>query len=70
MKLYKKINKVVSKKDNVVLKDDKGNDIYRTFTNFYVEIQVNDNTILIPIQPVNFGESSNRRNYSLLSMSA
>ena len=45
-----------------------GKEVTKRFTNFYIEIEVEGNKKLIPVQPVNFGEKQNRRNYQLLSM--
>jgi len=47
-----------------------GKEVVKRFTNFYIEIEVEGNKKLIPIQPVNFGEKQNRRNYQVLSMIA
>lgn len=47
-----------------------GKEVTKRFTNFYIEIEVEGNKKLIPVQPVNFGEKQNRRNYQLLSMIA
>lgn len=51
---------------NKVTKDGKE----LSFTNFQLVIQVNGKDVYVPIQPVNFGEKSNRFNYSVLKMSA
>lgn len=47
-----------------------GKEVVKRFTNFYIEIEVEGNKKLIPVQPVNFGEKQNRRNYQLLSIVA
>lgn len=51
-----------------VVQTVEGKEIKKRFTNFYIEIEIEGNKKLIPVQPVNFGEKQNRRNYQLLSM--
>ena len=58
LELFKSIKKV--EKDGKTLK----------FTNFKLCIDVNGNKQCVPIQPVNFGEKSNRSAYSLLNMAS
>jgi len=42
----------------------------KRYTNFLIEVEVNGNVVTVPIQPVNFGEQQNRRNYNTLSLCA
>lgn len=70
MKLVKVIKKVPRKVDGIVQLDENGKELYNSFTNFELEIEVNGNIVNVPIQPVNFGEKQNRWAYSVLSLSA
>lgn len=63
--LFKKIKKVETNEVN-----SNGEKIYKSFTNFFIRISVGDSFVDVPIQPVNFGEKTNRRGYSLLSAAA
>lgn len=63
LKLYKVIKVVNSK-------DDKGAEIVKRYTNFYLRVFVNGKGINVPIQPVNFGNQSNRTAYQLLSLAS
>lgn len=47
-----------------------GKELVKRFTNFYLEVEIEGQMKLIPIQPVNFGEKQNRRNYQILSLVA
>ena len=47
-----------------------GKEVTKNYTNFYIEVEIEGNLKLIPIQPVNFGEKQNRRNYQVLSLVA
>lgn len=65
MKLFKVIKKVESKE---IGKD--GKPLVKSYTNFYLKFYIGENLVSVPIQPVNFGEYSNRKNYNLLSLLA
>lgn len=41
-----------------------------SFTNFYLEIEINGTYIKVPIQPVNFGTAQNRKYYNILDLAS
>lgn len=63
IELVKKIKKV----SNGIVD---GVETFKSYTNFAIRIPVGDNYVDVPIQPVNFGEKTNRKGYSLLSAAA
>ena len=65
VRLIKKVKKVETNEMN-----EKGEKIYKSYTNFSLRIPVGDNYVNVAIMPVNFGEKTNRKGYSLLSACA
>lgn len=59
--------KLIAKRKEV--KNEKTGEIKR-YTNFVLRIPMGNHYVDIPIQPVNFGEKENRKNYTLLLASA
>ena len=70
MRLIKEIVKQCKDKEGNKYVNDEGVEYCKSYTNFKLVITVGDNEIQVPIQPVNFGKASNRRNYSLLNSAA
>ncbi len=60
MELYRYVKEVVNKETGEI----------KRYTNFYLEVVLNGNKINVPIQPVNFGEKSNRSNYHILRLAS
>lgn len=53
--------RLLAKRKEVV----KNNEVKR-YTNFVLRIPIGNHYVDVPIQPVNFGEKDNRKNYTLL----
>lgn len=54
--------KLISRRKEV--KNEKGE--IKRYTNFVLRISLGNHYVDVPIQPVNFGERENRKNYTLL----
>lgn len=69
MRVLKKIAVVVQKdKSGNVILDSNGKEVTKRYTNFELEFEISGQLKTVPIQPVNFGEQQNRRNYQVLSL--
>lgn len=55
--------KLIAKRKEVI--DTKTQQVKR-YTNFVLRIAIGNHHVDVPIQPVNFGEKDNRKNYTLL----
>ena len=66
---------LVRRKNTVTSKDEKGNEVVRHYTNFYLLIEINDQVTYVPIQPVNFGKLDKhkaqvRKNYQIMELAS
>ena len=73
----KEINmlELVRIKKTVVTKNEKGEEVKKHFTNFYLEIEINGQVTSIPIQPVQFGKeekhrAQTRKNYQIMELAS
>jgi len=62
-------------KKTVVTKNEKGEEVKKHFTNFYLAIEINGQAINVPIQPVQFGKeekhkAQTRKNYQIMELAS